>query len=252
MIEIDVTDPQLSWDDYTADELVHAQLITPRVDGVNITSADMELKAQAESALREYLSAEDEDRRIRVLWHRAKDTLDNAREAMTSMDSIRANIKTMQGAKPVPLNLKPKLNVDMDKVLRSMTNQLSHQLRVKIAPDGTLTSIPIDSEEKVAPEPELSDSEQEQLREVQQIADSPSMLAIVNYLEDMSTRLVEGEKQAEQRRRIDSKFRWASIGIAALSLIIATLTAATTFFGPTPTVQFPDKPVPVIIERSTK
>lgn len=245
MIEIDVTDPKLDWNDYTSDELVNAKLVSPRAEGANFTKADIDAKAQAESDLRDHMSPEDQERRIQVQWNQAKMTIDAARKALNSMGSIRKNLNVLQDFKPVTPNLKPMPKIDMDKLLKSMTNQLSQQLQVKVSPDGTLTTTAINDDEEVPPTPELTEPEQELLREAQTISGSEALSTIITHVEAVSATLKQQKKAGAQQATFNQRGTIISIIVATLSLILAITTACITLLGPAPTIEFPANPLPV-------
>ncbi|PCC44742.1 hypothetical protein [Brevibacterium aurantiacum] len=249
MIEIDVTDPKLDWTDYTSDELVNANLIAPRTEGANFTKADIDLKTQAENDLREHLSPEDEDRRIRVLWRRAQDTIDGARRAMTSMGTIRTNLKAMQDFNKVPTNLIPTPKIDMDKILKSMTNQLSQQMHIKVSPEGKLTTTP--TGDNVPSTPELTEPEQEVLREAQTISGSKELDTIVSHVAAVSTTLKDQNEASEKQATFNRRGTIISIIVATLSLALAITTACMTLFEPAPIIEYPTNPIPVEVIEPT-
>lgn len=251
MIEIDVTDPKLDWNDYTSDELVNAKLVAPRAEGANFTKADIDAKAQAESDLRDHMSPEDQERRIQVQWNQAKMTIDAARKALNSMGSIRKNLNVLQNVKPFTPTVKPMPNIDMDKLIRSITNQQSQQLHVKVSPEGALTTTPINDDEVTATTPELTEPEQALIREAQTISGSEVLSAIVTHVEAVSATLTEQKEEGEKQARFNRRGTIISIVVATLSLILAITTACITLFGPAPTIESPADPIPVEVVEPT-
>lgn len=253
MTEIDVTDPKLDWNAYTADELVNAKLVTPRPEGANWAGSEMDLRVQAERDLRDHLSPEDKTRRIRAQRDRAQDTLNAAHRTLNSMGNIQANLNVLEGLKPVPLNLKPQVNIDMDKLYKSLTNQMSRQLHVKVSPEGTLTTTPTNDDEEPPATPELTETEEELLREAQTISGSEALDSILTYVEDVSTTLTDQTTAGAQQAKFNRRWTIISIIVASLSLALAITTACITLFGPTPTVELPTNPIPVeVIEPTNK
>lgn len=287
MLEIDVTNPDLDWNDYTYEQLINARLIAPGTendtDDRTLLEADLQMVRDAEEELRRFLTPVERNRREAVQRERAARSISAAREALKSMGSIRANIDVLQGKKFAPKIAIPKIDFkvtpstkiaakytpDMSNVVKALTKQVSEQFNIPLNAKGELASEDDEDAEKVEPvdtepdeaspseqtpqsisaEPvvELTDKERKELREAQAIAQSPELRVLVNQISTVTGSLASSKEADDLRARTNAKFTWASIIIAGLSLILAITTACITLLRPTPTVEFPSDPMPVQI-----
>ncbi|GAA1937309.1 hypothetical protein GCM10009689_17300 [Brevibacterium antiquum] len=289
MLEIDVTNPDLDWNDYTYEQLIKAKLLVPRDEGETRSAADFQLIKEKEDGLRQFLPPEESERRKEVQRERAARSLAAAREALRSMSNIRSNIDVLQGTKLTPkLEFKvapsPKIAAkytpdiskyapDMSNVMKALTKQISEQFNIPVDPRGELKPFGDESEpakegevgeDESAPNKasgqlvpaeqgvDLTDEEREEVREINTIAQSRGVVTIIDYMEEVTNTLVAQKEAGDKQARFDRIGTKTSIGIAALSLILAITTACVTLFRPTPTVEFPDGPMPVqIVEQQS-